>query len=179
MLGRRGFLHASHVCFGKIERQKARLLSCWPLETEAWFHKKPSGCINGAACKRCHLCPEGEPKLRKKQYPGEPKRRVLPLLCFRYMHSATCQTCQGKWPAYGSNKLKLQTGKQCRLKLKRKRKPKCRHKPKRRLRRKLKLKHRLKHKPVRRLHKPKQRKQRRSHKRHKQSKRRKPHKWHK
>ena len=34
---------------------------------EAWFHKKPSGCINGAACKRCHLCPEGEPKLRKKQ----------------------------------------------------------------------------------------------------------------
>ena len=35
---------------------------------KAWFHKKPSGCINGAACKRCHLCPEGEPKLRKKQF---------------------------------------------------------------------------------------------------------------
>ena len=37
---------------------------------EAWFHKKPSGCINGQACKRCHLCPEGEPKLRKKQLHG-------------------------------------------------------------------------------------------------------------
>lgn len=40
------------------------LPACQPC---AWFHKKPSGCINGAACKRCHLCPEGEPKLRKKQ----------------------------------------------------------------------------------------------------------------
>eukprot|EP00913_Durusdinium_trenchii_P021835 g20517.t1 len=49
------------------------LPACQPC---AWFHKKPSGCINGAACKRCHLCPEGEPKLRKKQYPGEPKRRL-------------------------------------------------------------------------------------------------------
>jgi len=32
----------------------------------AWFYK-PSGCVNAEACKRCHLCPEGEPKLRKKQ----------------------------------------------------------------------------------------------------------------
>jgi len=32
----------------------------------AWFYK-PSGCQNGATCRRCHLCPEGELKLRKKQ----------------------------------------------------------------------------------------------------------------
>lgn len=32
----------------------------------AWFHKA-SGCQNGANCTRCHLCPEGELKLRKKQ----------------------------------------------------------------------------------------------------------------
>merc|ERR1712045_798588 len=32
----------------------------------AWFFKD-SGCLNGAACRRCHLCPMGELKLRKKQ----------------------------------------------------------------------------------------------------------------
>lgn len=32
----------------------------------AWFHKV-TGCQNGANCTRCHLCPEGELKLRKKQ----------------------------------------------------------------------------------------------------------------
>jgi len=32
----------------------------------AWFHKA-SGCKSGANCTRCHACPEGEPKLRKKQ----------------------------------------------------------------------------------------------------------------
>jgi len=31
----------------------------------AWFWK-PSGCQNGKDCKRCHLCPEGELKARKK-----------------------------------------------------------------------------------------------------------------
>lgn len=31
----------------------------------AWFYK-PTGCTNGAACRRCHLCPEGELKNRKK-----------------------------------------------------------------------------------------------------------------
>ena len=32
----------------------------------AWFHKA-SGCQNGVNCRRCHLCPESEVKLRKKQ----------------------------------------------------------------------------------------------------------------
>jgi len=32
----------------------------------AWFHKA-SGCENGASCRRCHLCPESELKIRKKQ----------------------------------------------------------------------------------------------------------------
>lgn len=32
----------------------------------AWFYKG-SGCQNGATCRRCHICPEGELKLRKKQ----------------------------------------------------------------------------------------------------------------
>jgi len=32
----------------------------------AWFHKV-AGCQNGANCTRCHLCPEGELKVRKKQ----------------------------------------------------------------------------------------------------------------
>jgi len=32
----------------------------------AWFHKA-FGCQNGASCGRCHLCPEGELKLRRKQ----------------------------------------------------------------------------------------------------------------
>jgi len=31
----------------------------------AWFYKG-DGCQNGATCRRCHLCPEGELKLRKK-----------------------------------------------------------------------------------------------------------------
>lgn len=31
----------------------------------AWFYKG-SGCQNGATCRRCHLCPEGELKIRKK-----------------------------------------------------------------------------------------------------------------
>jgi len=31
----------------------------------AWFWK-PQGCHNGEACRRCHLCPEGELKRRKK-----------------------------------------------------------------------------------------------------------------
>eukprot|EP00931_Biecheleriopsis_adriatica_P048169 TRINITY_DN2782_c0_g1_i1.p1 TRINITY_DN2782_c0_g1~~TRINITY_DN2782_c0_g1_i1.p1 ORF type:complete len:659 (+),score=122.44 TRINITY_DN2782_c0_g1_i1:27-2003(+) len=31
----------------------------------AWFYKS-GGCSNGAECKRCHLCPEGETKARKK-----------------------------------------------------------------------------------------------------------------
>ena len=58
---RRASQHANPVSLGS-----------WTLglEAEAWFHKKPSGCINGQACKRCHLCPEGEPKLRKKQHLG-------------------------------------------------------------------------------------------------------------
>mmetsp|Transcript_19474 Transcript_19474/g.51532 ORF Transcript_19474/g.51532 Transcript_19474/m.51532 type:complete len:343 (-) Transcript_19474:299-1327(-) len=32
----------------------------------AWFYKT-SGCNNGPACRRCHVCPEGELKTRKKQ----------------------------------------------------------------------------------------------------------------
>lgn len=32
----------------------------------AWFYK-PSGCLNGSACRYCHLCPAGELKNRKKQ----------------------------------------------------------------------------------------------------------------
>ena len=32
----------------------------------AWFHK-PFGCYHGTACVRCHLCPPGESKFRKKQ----------------------------------------------------------------------------------------------------------------
>jgi len=32
----------------------------------AWFHKA-FGCQNGVNCRRCHLCPESEVKLRKKQ----------------------------------------------------------------------------------------------------------------
>jgi hypothetical protein len=31
----------------------------------AWFWK-PGGCQNGQDCTRCHLCPEGELKARKK-----------------------------------------------------------------------------------------------------------------
>merc|ERR1719221_2138689 len=31
----------------------------------AWFWR-PEGCHNGEACRRCHLCPEGEIKARKK-----------------------------------------------------------------------------------------------------------------
>lgn len=31
----------------------------------AWFYK-PGGCSNGAECRHCHLCPEGELKSRKK-----------------------------------------------------------------------------------------------------------------
>merc|ERR1712232_1023175 len=31
----------------------------------AWFHK-PQGCENGAECRHCHLCPEGEIKNRRK-----------------------------------------------------------------------------------------------------------------
>lgn len=31
----------------------------------AWFWK-PQGCDNGASCARCHLCPQGEVKARKK-----------------------------------------------------------------------------------------------------------------
>merc|ERR1719188_226292 len=32
----------------------------------AWFHKKPKGCENGADCRHCHLCPEGEIQARRK-----------------------------------------------------------------------------------------------------------------
>merc|ERR1712232_770194 len=32
----------------------------------AWFYKA-SGCQSGKACHYCHLCPEGELKMRKKQ----------------------------------------------------------------------------------------------------------------
>jgi len=32
----------------------------------AWFHK-PNGCRNGVECNYCHLCPDGEVKIRKKQ----------------------------------------------------------------------------------------------------------------
>lgn len=32
----------------------------------AWFYKE-SGCLNAAACRYCHLCPQGELKSRKKQ----------------------------------------------------------------------------------------------------------------
>lgn len=31
----------------------------------AWFYKK-GGCQNGADCRHCHMCPEGEHKIRKK-----------------------------------------------------------------------------------------------------------------
>lgn len=31
----------------------------------AWFWK-PQGCLNGDACRRCHLCPEGETRARRK-----------------------------------------------------------------------------------------------------------------
>lgn len=31
----------------------------------AWFWK-PQGCANGSSCTRCHLCPEGELKIRKR-----------------------------------------------------------------------------------------------------------------
>merc|ERR550525_2078973 len=31
----------------------------------AWFWK-PGGCLNGVDCRRCHLCPEGELKRRRK-----------------------------------------------------------------------------------------------------------------
>lgn len=31
----------------------------------AWFWK-PQGCLNGEDCRRCHACPEGEVKLRRK-----------------------------------------------------------------------------------------------------------------
>ena len=41
--------------------------SCQPC---AWFWK-PQGCLNGAACLRCHLCPAGEIKRRK----GELKQK--------------------------------------------------------------------------------------------------------
>lgn len=46
---------------GKIDEKGEAL--CQPC---AWFHKG-AGCQNGLACRRCHLCPEGELKLRKKQ----------------------------------------------------------------------------------------------------------------
>jgi len=39
------------------------LPACTPC---GWFHK-PEGCQNGADCRRCHLCPEGETKARKKK----------------------------------------------------------------------------------------------------------------
>jgi len=32
----------------------------------AWFYKA-TGCQNGATCRRCHLCPEGEIKIRRKK----------------------------------------------------------------------------------------------------------------
>merc|ERR1712083_259692 len=46
---------------GKLDAEGQPL--CQPC---AWFHKG-GGCQNGASCRRCHLCPDGELKLRKKQ----------------------------------------------------------------------------------------------------------------
>lgn len=37
----------------------------------AWFHKA-QGCENGAACRHCHLCPEGEIKARRKAKVAQP-----------------------------------------------------------------------------------------------------------
>ena len=41
------------------------LLRLWMLLAEAWIWKS-QGCLNGALCLRCHLCPAGEIKRRKK-----------------------------------------------------------------------------------------------------------------
>ena len=44
---------------GSAQHATGRCMPC------AWFWK-PSGCMNGQACARCHLCPEGELKARRK-----------------------------------------------------------------------------------------------------------------
>ena len=43
---------------------------------EAWMWKS-QGCLNGALCMRCHLCPAGEIKRRKKDRSGRPTNEFL------------------------------------------------------------------------------------------------------
>jgi len=41
----------------------------------SWFHR-PGGCQNGADCRHCHLCPDGEVKARKKSKAGRDRMDV-------------------------------------------------------------------------------------------------------
>merc|ERR1711879_649138 len=49
----------------------------------AWFWR-PGGCEHGCLCKRCHLCPEGETKARKKA-------KKLMMLVQRFQNAATIE----------------------------------------------------------------------------------------
>ncbi|CAJ1362753.1 unnamed protein product [Effrenium voratum] len=81
----------------------------------AWFWK-PQGCLNGAACLRCHLCPAGELKRRK----GEQKAKraaaraespdsdeeqeaqsELPSVGSRLHATGQCKPCAWFWKAEG------------------------------------------------------------------------------
>jgi len=64
-----------------------KLGSCQPC---AWFWK-PQGCLNGAACLRCHLCPAGEIKRRK----GELKQKKAQAAEAASVDDPATQLCDG------------------------------------------------------------------------------------
>ena len=64
-----------------------KLGSCQPC---AWFWK-PQGCLNGAACLRCHLCPAGEIKRRK----GELKQKKAQAAEGASIDDAATELCDG------------------------------------------------------------------------------------
>mmetsp|Transcript_45515 Transcript_45515/g.106394 ORF Transcript_45515/g.106394 Transcript_45515/m.106394 type:complete len:328 (-) Transcript_45515:302-1285(-) len=49
----------------KLPSQGSQLHGSGECRPCAWFWK-PSGCLNGAECRHCHICPPGEVKNRKK-----------------------------------------------------------------------------------------------------------------
>mmetsp|Transcript_110250 Transcript_110250/g.343731 ORF Transcript_110250/g.343731 Transcript_110250/m.343731 type:complete len:338 (-) Transcript_110250:30-1043(-) len=61
----RGELRPLDCGGAQLLSQGSSLHSIGACEPCAWFWK-PQGCMHGWECKRCHLCPDGEIKLRKK-----------------------------------------------------------------------------------------------------------------